>query len=185
MKVEAMEYTAKNGQTVILRSGAEEDGEQLRHLAWQAYGETRFLSKEQEEFTLTAEQESAWIMHMLHDPKAVLLMAELNGEIIGDAMMHPVAVSGRQKHRCQAGITVLKAHWGNGIGKALFLLLIAAAKEAGYEQMELEVVSDNERAIVLYDRLGFKEYGRRPNSFRYQDGTYADMTLMALDLRNS
>jgi YesN/AraC family two-component response regulator len=82
MKIEALEYKAKNGETVIMRSGKETDGEQLRKLAWQAYGETRFLSKEQDEFTLTAEQETAWIMRMLHEPRAVLLMAELNGEII-------------------------------------------------------------------------------------------------------
>lgn len=184
MKIEAMEYKAKNGETVIMRSGEKTDGEQLRKLAWQAYGETRFLSKEQDEFTLTAEQETAWILRMLHEPRAVLLMAELNGEVVGDAMMHPVAESSRQRHRCQAGITVLEPHWGKGIGKGLFALLIAVAKEAGYTQMELEVVADNERAVALYKKLGFVEYGRRPNSFHYRDGSYADMLLMVLDLCN-
>ena len=182
MKIEAMNHTMKNGQTVILRSGVEADGEQLRQLAWQAYGETRFLSKEQEEFHLTAEQESVWIMRMLHDPRAVLLMAELDGQIVGDGMIHPVSEGSRQRHRCQVGITVLKDHWNKGIGKALFVLMIAAAKEAGYEQMELEVVSDNKRAIALYEKLGFQEYGRRPNSFKYKDGSYGDMTLMVLDI---
>lgn len=183
MKIKPMEYTAKNGRLITMRSGEEQDGESLRQLALKGYTETKFLSKEPEDFTMTAEQESAWILRMLHDPRAVLLFAELDGEIIGNAMMHPVADSGRQTHRCQVGITIVKEHWNNGIGTGLFILLIAAAREAGFEQMELEVVSDNKRGIALYEKLGFKEYGRRPNSFRYKDGSYADMTLMALDLR--
>ena len=183
MRIKPMYYTAKNGQIITMRSAEEEDGEQLRQLAKKGYEETRFLSREAEEFDKTAEQESAWILHMLHDPRTVLLFAELDGQLLGNAMMHPVADAGRQKHRCQVGITILKEHWGKGIGTGLFILLIAAAREAGFEQMELEVVSDNERGIRLYEKMGFKEYGRRPNSFKYKDGTYADMTLMALDLR--
>lgn len=183
MRIKPMEYTAKNGQIITMRSGEEEDGEQLRQLAKKGYEETRFLSKEPEDFTFTAEQEAGFIMTLRNDPRAVLLFAELDGQIIGNAMMHPVANVGRQKHRCQVGITILKEHWGKGIGTGLFILLIAAAREAGYEQMELEVVSDNERGIRLYEKVGFKEYGRRPNSFKYKDGSYADMMLMALDLR--
>jgi len=185
MKIKAMYYTDKTGQVITMRSGEEQDGEQLRQLAKKGYEETRFLSKEPEDFTFTAEQEAGFIMTMLHDPRAVLIFAELDGQLIGNAMMHPIADAGRQKHRCQVGITILKEHWGKGIGTGLFILLIAAAREAGFEQMELEVVSDNERGIKLYEKMGFKEYGRRPNSFKYKDGTYADMTLMSLDLRSN
>lgn len=183
MRIKPMLYTAKNGQQITMRSADEQEGEQLLQLAKQGYAETKFLSREPEDFNMTVEQETGWILNMLHDPKAVLLFAELDGQVIGNAMMHPVANAGRQKHRCQVGITILKEHWNKGIGTGLFILLIAAAREAGFEQMELEVVSCNERGIKLYEKMGFKEYGRRPNSFKYKDGTYADMILMSLDLR--
>ena len=181
MKIETMNFTAKNGQTVILRSGEEQDGEQLRRMAWQAYGESRFLSKEQEEFTQTAEQESAWIMRMLHDPRAVLLFAELDGTIVGNAMLHPVAESSRQRQRCQVGLTVLQAHWSKGIGKALLALLISMARESAYEQVELEVVADNVRAISLYEKLGFKEVCRKKDH-REVNGKKYDAITWRLDL---
>ena len=52
------------------------------------------------------------------------------------------------------------------------------AKEAGYEQAELEVISDNQRAIALYRSLGFEKYGTFPDNVRYSDGTYADADWM-------
>ena len=52
----------------------------------------------------------------------------------------------------------------------------------GYEQLELEVVSSNERGIALYKKLGFEAYGLRKKSFKYRDGHYEDEYLMSLNL---
>ena len=52
------------------------------------------------------------------------------------------------------------------------------AKQAGYEQVELEVISDNVGAIALYKKLGFEKYGSFPNNMKYQDGKYADADWM-------
>lgn len=56
--------------------------------------------------------------------------------------------------------------------------LISVAKEKGFEQIELEVVADNERAIHLYKSLGFEICGMCPNHMKYKDGTYADVYWM-------
>ena len=56
--------------------------------------------------------------------------------------------------------------------------LLAIAKECGIEQVELEVVADNERAIALYKKLGFEVYGTMPRNMKYRDGTYADVYWM-------
>ena len=50
---------------------------------------------------------------------------------------------------------------------------IQTAQSAGYAQIELEVAADNERAIRLYERFGFKEYGRCPRALKRENG-YAD-----------
>ena len=76
-----------------------------------------------------------------------------------------------------------KSCWGKGVGTAIMHALIEAAKTTALEQLELDVVSTNERAIRLYARCGFEEYGRRPRMMKYRDGTYADAILMMLDLR--
>ena len=51
--------------------------------------------------------------------------------------------------------------------------VLDAAKELGYEQAELEVVSDNTGAVELYRKLGFETYGVFPDNMKYSDGTYA------------
>ena len=56
--------------------------------------------------------------------------------------------------------------------------LVAFAREAGYEQLELTVESKNIRAINLYLKNGFVVYGTRPHGMKYADGTYENDYLM-------
>ena len=71
---------------------------------------------------------------------------------------------------------------GSNAGTLLLKELLAAAKAAGYEQAELDVVSANAPAVGLYRKLGFETVGTIPRAMRYQDGSYADFLLMAKSL---
>ena len=42
---------------------------------------------------------------------------------------------------------------------------IECAKTAGYIQLELNVVAENIRALSMYKKAGFVEYGRNPKGF--------------------
>ena len=55
---------------------------------------------------------------------------------------------------------------------------LKVAKQAGYEQAELEVVADNIRAVHLYEKMGFQKYGTFPDNMKYADGSYADAYWM-------
>ena len=57
-------------------------------------------------------------------------------------------------------------------------ILLTEAKQVGYEQAELDVIADNHRAVALYKRLGFEQYGVMPRNMQYTDGTYADAIWM-------
>ena len=46
------------------------------------------------------------------------------------------------------------------------------------EQLELEVVTENRRAISLYQKMGFRICGTLPDNMKYKDGTYADVYWM-------
>lgn len=59
---------------------------------------------------------------------------------------------------------------------------IQCAKEAGYAQLELEVVTDNRRALALYQHIGFMEYGRNPKGFCSRLTGWQEVVLMRLDL---
>ncbi|MDO5089733.1 MAG: hypothetical protein Q4D53_08100 [Leptotrichiaceae bacterium] len=48
----------------------------------------------------------------------------------------------------------------------------------GYEQIELEVYSDNHRALSLYKKFGFKKWGCIPNGYKLKDGTYNNCIKM-------
>ena len=56
--------------------------------------------------------------------------------------------------------------------------LLAFSVQAGFEQVELEVVAKNRRALNLYLKYGFTVYGTRPHGIKYADGSYADDYLM-------
>lgn len=57
-------------------------------------------------------------------------------------------------------------------------LALEQAWENGFEQLELGVFSDNERAIRLYEKYGFQKTGVSPRAFKLKDGTYRDEILM-------
>ena len=53
-----------------------------------------------------------------------------------------------------------------GIGEALIHALVEALKARGNHCLTLEVRASNAPAIALYEKLGFKEIGRRRNYYR-------------------
>lgn len=69
-----------------------------------------------------------------------------------------------------------------GIGQVLMDASIGCARQAGYTQLELEVVADNERAVSLYRRAGFEEYGRNPRGYRSAAEGYQELVYMRQEL---
>ena len=70
-------------------------------------------------------------------------------------------------------------------GAALTGACIDCAKEAGFRQLELEVVGENETAVRLYKKYGFVEYGRNPRGFLTRDGRWQELVLMRLELEDA
>ena len=86
------------------------------------------------------------------------------------------------RHRAEFGISVVRKYWGLGIGKALLTSCIECAKTAGYNQLELKVVAENERAVSMYERAGFVECGRNPKGFRSRIVGFQEVISMRLEL---
>jgi ribosomal protein S18 acetylase RimI-like enzyme len=68
----------------------------------------------------------------------------------------------------------------SGAGRRLVETIIEFARDR-VELIHLSVVSENEQARRLYERLGFVEYGIEKKALK-QDGRYYDEVLMARDL---
>lgn len=60
--------------------------------------------------------------------------------------------------------------------------LIQYAKENGIEIINLDVRKDNEQAIRLYEKFGFRHIGTSPAYFKIKE-EYIDFAVMYLDLR--
>ena len=107
------------------------------------------------------------------------LVAEIDGEIVGTAGIHPVGPALRRRHVMVLGISISKAAQGKGVGTALMKALIDYADRwAGVLRIELTVFPDNERAIALYKKFGFEVEGTH-RAYAMRGGKYADTLSMA------
>lgn len=182
MVIEEKKVILKNGQICILRSPRIDDAVQMIEYLRVSACETDFLLRYPEEVNVTLEQEKDMLQWYLDSKRDVMIVAEIDGDVVGNSSFSSVGKKIRVRHRCSVGIALYKNAWGLGIGTALLELLIAKAIECGYEQMELDVVSKNVRAIHLYEKMGFIKCGIRPNAIRHKDGTYDDDIIMVKQL---
>lgn len=112
----------------------------------------------------------------------VEILALVDDKVVGSAGIGKLRDREKLRHRAEYGISILKGYWRLGIGDALTKACIDCAKQAGFRQLELEVVADNSGAIRLYEKHGFVEYGRNPMGFRNREGAWQELVLMRLAL---
>lgn len=156
-----------------------EDAGQLLAFLRQVGGETDNLTFGAEGLPLTVEQERQHLQSVAASPENILLLAWQEGTIVADASLS--RLSRRMHHRAEIGICVARSHWGQGIGSALMAQLLSFAAEQGIRQLNLEVRSDNERAIRLYEKFGFQRVATLPGFFRI-GGQDVDFDRMHLNL---
>ena len=176
------EITLRNGTPCLLRNGTFQDGQAVLDVFILTHGQTDYLASYPEETFITAEQESDFLQKKQESENEIELIAEVNGQIVGLAGVDALRMREKTKHRAHFGISIDQAYWGLGIGRAMTEVCIECAKRAGYAQLELDVVADNERAVHLYRSLGFTEYGRNPRGMRSRTAGWQTFILMRLEL---
>ena len=146
------------------------------------HAQTDYLLSYPDETTMTAEQEAQFLKEKEESKKEIEILAIIDGIVVGSAGLGCVRKNEKVKHRAEFGISVDKACWGLGIGRALMEACIECARDAGFVQMELEVVAENKKALALYESVGFEEYGRNPKGFHSRLSGWQELVLMRLDL---
>ncbi len=161
-----------------MRSPGAEDAERLVAYMKETAKQTQFLLRYPEEVNMTAEDEVKFIQSMNESADSFMMIAEVDGKLAGNCSVSALGSKIRMKHRCNIAIALYEEFCGQGIGKEMMMRLLDEAKNMGFEQAELEVVARNERAIALYQNLGFEQVGCIPRAMRHKDGSYDELIMM-------
>ncbi len=174
--------TLKNGKEALIRNAVKEDGEVVLDIFNFTHEETDYLLSYPDENGFGLTQEEEYLDAKAQSENEVELLAIVDGKVVGMAGISAIGDKYKVKHRASFGISIVRDFWGLGIGKALSNACIKCAREAGYEQLELEVVGENEKAIALYKSLGYVEFGRNPGGFKSRITGYQELIYMMLQL---
>ena len=176
------EIILKNGKAAVLRNGDAADGAAVFEVFHKSHAETDFLLTYPDENSYDKEREAAFLEEKTKSQNEIEIVAVVGGRIVGTAGIEQVGAKFKVAHRAEFGVSVLREYWGLGLGSALTAACIKCAKDAGYEQLELNAVADNERALSMYKRAGFVEFGRNTKGFRSRSGKYQELVYMLLEL---
>jgi L-phenylalanine/L-methionine N-acetyltransferase len=109
----------------------------------------------------------------------VSLVACVEQEVIGQLGLHTSPHRPRRRHVGQLGMAVRDDWQGKGVGTALMQAAVDLADNwLNLERLELDVYTDNEPAIHLYQKFGFVIEGTLVR-FAFRDGRYVDAYMMA------
>jgi ribosomal protein S18 acetylase RimI-like enzyme len=110
-----------------------------------------------------AEIHRAWV----ETPAATFVACAPDGRVLGTYFIKPNQ-PGLGDHVCNCGYVVAPDAQGQGIASALCEHSQRQAVQMGFRAMQFNlVVSTNERAIRLWQKLGFSVVGTLPGAFRH------------------
>jgi ribosomal protein S18 acetylase RimI-like enzyme len=126
------------------------------------------------EFTLENE------LVLLGNPEKKTLIAELNGHLIGCAVVDfhagvPLPAVGNNPEI--AVLYVLECFTRRGIGKTLLENALQLIDESGFNAAWLTVYHKNERAIKFYEKTGFTDIGK--TFFEMRGNQYENRVLIS------
>ncbi|MGD2201457.1 MAG: GNAT family N-acetyltransferase [Candidatus Bathyarchaeota archaeon] len=172
-------FQAKDGREVTLRAPRWSDLDDMLEFINSLVDEGAPI---QLNTRLTRESEVDWLagyLSKLEKDEIVGVVAEVDGRFVGQVQVNPKR--GRSSHVGVLGISLKEGYRDVGIGTELMDEAAAQAKEMGLEVLTLEVFANNERAIHVYEKSGYREVGRIPRH-NLMNGEYIDNMVMARDL---
>ena len=166
----------KMNNTYIIREAIPEDAEKMISYLNQAGGESDNLLHGKNEFVVPVEGVKQKLAMSKDSDNSIVLIALENEEIIARAELEGYYPA-RIHHRAKFSISVKKEYWNQGIGTEILKRIIEQAKKMKISVIELEVISDNVRAIHLYHKMGFTDIGIYKDYF-YLKEKFIDAVVM-------
>ena len=111
--------------------------------------------------------------------KKVLYIFDIDGEKVGMFKLIPLMY--RTEHIAYLGGVAIHPQWaGKGFGVQMMQEILAYAKQCGILRIELSTATINEKAIHLYEKVGFQKEGVLRNyTYLKSENRFLDEVLMA------
>ncbi len=167
----------QTGTTVALRPMVKEDAEKLyAFFARMPFEDRLFLRDDVSKRDVI----DAWARELDYD-RVLPLVAEVGGNIVGDATLHR-RKAGWTSHVGKIRIATDKDYRDKGLGTALLEELIGFAKRAGLEILVAEVMATQAAALAALKSLGFEKEAVLFNHVKDQGGKLHNLIVMVRNL---
>lgn len=174
MSGQARSYLTRDGRSFLVRFARPADADQVIANINSVCAEGIYLATEC--FVPTPHWERV-LYHPGDFPDHLLLVAEVDGQVIGECRVFPNDFGQKARHVADLGIEIIQPFREIGIGAALMKCAIKWARARGYEKLTVDTFSTNLRAINLFKKMGFATPGVRHKQYKV-GGEYVDELLM-------
>lgn len=115
-------------------------------------------------------------------PDKQTFVAEADGQVLGTYYLRANQPGGGA-HVCNCGYMTAAEAAGRGVARAMCAHSLDQARAAGYRAMQFNfVVSTNDRAVRLWESMGFAVLGRLPGAFEHPGQGFVDALVMWREL---
>ncbi len=170
------EFTASNGKRVKLRTLQWEDLDDLLEMINSLVDEGADIVMSAK---TTREEEIDWLaraLTRLAKDEIIYVVAEVDGKVVANSEISR-GLTGYVKHTGNIGIAIRDGYRNLGIGTQMMNVLVEQAKKLGLQVLILTAFASNERAVHVYEKVGFSIVGTIPRRF-LRAGKYIDEVVM-------
>jgi ribosomal protein S18 acetylase RimI-like enzyme len=176
------EFEASDGRKVVLRTPTWEDLDDMLDFINSLVEEEAMILMETKQ---TRKQEVDWLacaLSNMEKDRQVRVVAEVDGRMVGQCEI--ALGAGRKSHLGTLGISVKQGYRDVGIGQELMREAERHGGRLGVEKVLLEVFATNERAIHVYEKMGYSVVGCVPGAVKHK-GEYVDALYMVKEVCSS
>lgn len=121
-----------------------------------------------------------WIEGLNYD-RVLPLVVDVEGRIVADASLHR-RKEGWRRHLGGVRVVVDPAYRHKGLASQLIDELITIARKEGLDYLYAEIPADDQAALEVFRKRGFREVARFNRNILDLAGKYHDLAVFHLDL---
>lgn len=167
-----------DSQTLVISKACVEDAQEIISFLNCVGGETDFLTFGLNKFHVSLVDEIATIFDCLERNVCLMLVGKIENDIVAQLFLQR-SDNLRLAHIGEIGVSVCRQHWGKSIGRLMMEAAIEWSRNSGVGKLQLQVRVDNQRAVQLYNKLGFVIEGTITRALKINE-LYFDEYLMGL-----